>query len=202
MYSAIQQVISLMDYSSIPNTRKTELQILVNAIQNQLDKASSASLHFICTHNSRRSQFSQVWAQVAASYFKIPVVSFSGGVEVTACHPHTIESLQRFGFDIHSEDSDNPKHQVRFASDTPAITLYSKLFDAEENPTSRFIAIMTCSDADENCPVITGCDQRISLRYNDPKIYDESPLETAMYDYRSFQIATELMYVFSNIQLT
>ena len=202
MHSAIQHVISLMDYTSITKERKAELSVLQEYIQDQLNNNLPVRLHFICTHNSRRSQFSQIWAQVAGAYYNIPVVSFSGGIEVTECHPRTIESLKRFGFEVTFLETANPKYEVRFAHDAPPIALYSKLFDAIENSSTGFAAVMTCSDADDNCPVISGCDQRVSLRYNDPKIYDESPLETAMYDYRSFQIATEIMYVFSNIQLT
>ena len=79
--------------------------------------------------------------------------------------------------------------------------MFSKLFDDKTSPTSGFAAVMTCSHADENCPIVPGCDQRISIRYDDPKKYDDTPLEKVMYDYRSFQIATEMFYVFSQVKL-
>ena len=58
---------------------------------------------------------------------------------------------------------------------------------------------MTCSHADENCPIVSGCEKRIPIRYEDPKNFDDTPLESALYDYRSFEIATELFYVFSKV---
>ena len=36
---------------------------------------------------------------------------------------------------------------------------------------------MTCSDADENCPHIPKAEKRIPLRYEDPKSYDDTPID-------------------------
>jgi len=58
---------------------------------------------------------------------------------------------------------------------------------------------MTCDHADENCPFIPGTEQRIPVRYEDPKAFDNTPLEAEKYDERSVQIATEMFYVFSKI---
>ncbi|MFZ9029088.1 MAG: low molecular weight phosphatase family protein, partial [Crocinitomicaceae bacterium] len=155
-------------------------------------------LNFICTHNSRRSQFSQLWCKVMSVYFNFPVDTFSGGTAVTACNERTIASLERFGFDIEKSEGENPRYKVLITSYVQ-LTLFSKLFDDAENPTSNFAAVMTCSDADENCPFIPGCDQRIPLRYEDPKAFDDTALEAQKYDERSAQIAREMKYVFAKL---
>ena len=59
---------------------------------------------------------------------------------------------------------------------------------------------MTCSDADQNCPVVLGAEKRISLPYVDPKISDGTPEESKVYDERCLQIAIEQLYVFSKIK--
>jgi arsenate reductase (thioredoxin) len=59
---------------------------------------------------------------------------------------------------------------------------------------------MTCAHADENCPFIPSSDRRIAVRYEDPKAFDDSPLEEAKYDERSLQIASEMFYVFRQIK--
>ena len=59
---------------------------------------------------------------------------------------------------------------------------------------------MTCSHADENCPFIAGALQRIPVRYEDPKAFDNTPIQLEKYEERSFQIATEMKYVFSKIR--
>ncbi len=200
MYTEINKVIGLIEPKSISEKRKEELQVLIDFINLKKDRNEPIRLNFICTHNSRRSQFAQVWASVMANYYQIPIASFSGGVEVTACNSRTIQSLERFGFQITHSGGDNPKYEVKFADNAPVSTLYSKLYDDPDNPETGFAAIMTCSHADENCPVVHGCEKRISLRYDDPKYFDDSPLEAAMYDYRSYQIATEMMYIFSNVK--
>ena len=60
---------------------------------------------------------------------------------------------------------------------------------------------MTCDHADENCPFIPGCDVRLPIRYEDPKAFDDTPLEAEKYDERSLQIANEMFYAFKNINI-
>ncbi len=199
MFIAIEHTIAKAKTLEISSERKSALGMLTAYCQAQLDASKALRLNFICTHNSRRSQFSQVWAQVAAHAYNIPLESFSGGVEVTAFNERAIASLKRFGFQISSEGSDNPYHQVSYSRDTAPILAYSKLYDHASNPKQGFAAVMTCSDADENCPFIPGAAARIPLRYEDPKAYDNTPLETEKYDERSLQIASELFYVFDQI---
>ena len=74
------------------------------------------------------------------------------------------------------------------------------MFDDKTSPTSNFAAILTCSHADENCPFIPGADQRITIRYDDPKAFDDTDREEIMYDNRSKEIATELFYAFSQVR--
>ena len=59
---------------------------------------------------------------------------------------------------------------------------------------------MTCSHADENCPFIPGAEKRIPVRYDDPKAFDNTPQQEEKYEERSNQIATEMLYVFSQIK--
>lgn len=201
MYEKIHSVIALTEHEVIIEARKAQLQALIDYINVKREKGEPVRLNFICTHNSRRSQFSQVWAAVAAHHFGIRIESFSGGVEVSECNSRTIASLERMGFIIKADKGKNPHFSVSFSNISEPVILFSKLYDDDINPRDGYAAIMTCSHADENCPIVTGCEQRISLRYNDPKLYDESPMEEVMYDYRSYQIATELMYVFSQVKL-
>ncbi|OEK04713.1 low molecular weight phosphatase family protein [Roseivirga misakiensis] len=184
---------------SIPTERLDILNQLADYCRKQLETSKDLRLHFICTHNSRRSQFSQIWAAAAAEYSDIKLQSFSGGVEVTAFNERAVASLRRQGFQIVGNDSNNPKYEVRYSDNEP-LTCFSKLFDDPINPKSGFAAVMTCSDADENCPFIPGTDARIPLRYEDPKAFDDTPQEEEMYDERSLQIASEMLYVFNRVK--
>jgi arsenate reductase len=74
---------------------------------------------------------------------------------------------------------------------------FSKTFDDPFNPDKNFAAIMTCSDADENCPFVPGTEFRLALTYKDPKEADDSPEEASRYDERVRQIGREILYVFS-----
>jgi arsenate reductase (thioredoxin) len=200
MYPTLQNKIAEILQVGISQARKAILRHLIDFIQQKIDKGQEVNLNFICTHNSRRSQFSQLWAQTAAFYYHIPVNCFSGGVEETAFNERAVASAKRSGFEINGAVSDNPRYKVAFSKNTEPIAMFSKLYDDDTNPESNFAAIMTCSSADENCPYIPGTDKRISLLYDDPKEFDGTSKEATKYDERSGQIAAELFYVFSKIK--
>jgi len=179
----------------IPKDRKLLLEPLIEYLRNK--KEDKIQLNFICTHNSRRSQFGQVWGQVAAYYYGYDVECFSGGTEETAFHPNAIAALSRQGFAISSGGEENPRYTIMY-SNKGILECYSKVYDSEANPSKDFAAIMTCSHADESCPIIQGADVKVSLKYEDPKKFDGTELEGEMYDERSLQIASEMFYVFES----
>ena len=183
----------------ISEDRIAKLQPLIDYIKSKREKGQPIRLNFICTHNSRRSQLAQIWAQTAADYFEIPAFCYSGGVEVTACNERTIRSLERSGFIISKHGHSNPIYFILQDKDTRPIIVFSKLYDDVINPHGNFATIMTCSHADENCPFIPGAEARIPVRYEDPKEFDDTDLESAKYDERSKQIASEMFYVFSRV---
>ena len=86
-----------------------------------------------------------------------------------------------------------------FSENEQPIIGFSKTLDDEFNPTSEFAAIMTCTQADEGCPFIAGAEKRIPITFEDPKAFDNTPQEAEKYNERSVQIATEMFYVFSQI---
>jgi arsenate reductase (thioredoxin) len=188
----------LTEFDQIPEERKVLLEQIANYIQTKRNSKEEVQLIYVCTHNSRRSHFGQVWAAVAAAYFDIDKVkTYSGGTEATAFHPNAIAALQRAGFDIQADGkTSNPHYEVTFG-DNLSIHCYSKTYDDSSNPQNNFAAIMTCSDADENCPFIPGVALRIGTTYDDPKTFDGTNQEAAKYDERCAQIARECLYVFS-----
>jgi arsenate reductase len=179
--------------------RQKQLIAIGEYLQLHLDQKGHLNLHFICTHNSRRSQFAQAWSHALAQDLQLPIASFSGGVEITACNIRTVHALKRAGFEIEIPESHlNPHYVIRWKSGTP-VTLYSKLYDDVANPNSNFFALMTCSDADDNCPFIPGTVKRISLNYTDPKYADDTTEEDSAYDLCSDTIRTELQYIFNQL---
>jgi len=190
--STIEQVLKI----PIPDNRKLILDKFKDYIQNKLEIGETPRLNFICTHNSRRSQFSQIWAQTAAAFFAIDVECFSGGVELTAFNERAVASILRCGFKVEKEGEINPKYSIYYDTKSKPIVAFSKLFDDTPSP---FAAVMTCAHADENCPFIPAAECRIPVRYDDPKAFDDTALEAEKYDERSIQIASEMFYVFRNL---
>ena len=194
---------------SISSERRLILDEVINALNALAKTHKHLNLNFICTHNSRRSQLAQVWAHAIAQHLEIPVKAFSGGVEVTAFNPRAVSALMDQGFTIHplkdnnpnKTESDNTVYRVFSAPEDAGISCFSKLYDDPTNPQKGFIAMMTCDHADENCPFIPGALARLSLRYEDPKAFDDTPLEALKYRERSLEIAGELHYIMSRLIL-
>ncbi|WAC14167.1 protein-tyrosine-phosphatase [Dyadobacter pollutisoli] len=191
------------DFSKIPKDRLAELDKIAQFIEKQVKAAQPAQLTYICTHNSRRSHFGQIWAATAAAYYDIPnVKAYSGGTEATAFNERAVAACVRAGFDVAKiSEGKNPVYHVSYADGTEPVKAFSKKYNDSSNPQSNFCAIMTCSQADEACPVVKGAASRVAIPYNDPKEFDGKPEEAAKYDERCKQIATETLYVFSKVKM-
>ncbi|MDZ7846990.1 MAG: protein-tyrosine-phosphatase [Owenweeksia sp.] len=146
LFHQLREYIKSLDTDSIPPERKQVLQPLTDYLQEKISKARPVNLNFICTHNSRRSQFAQVWAQVAAAYHGADDVHcFSGGTEATAFNPRAVEALKRAGLHISRENGENPVFTVHFSDKDQPLQCFSKVYDHPENPNADFAAVMTCS---------------------------------------------------------
>ncbi len=190
------------DLSRIPANRKVQLDKITGFIQQQVDAGEPVRLTYICTHNSRRSHFGQIWAAAAAVYYGIPQVkTFSGGTEVSAFNERAAAACSRAGFRVRKvAEGPNGGYEVSYASDTEPINAFSKRYDDATNPQRDFCAVLTCSQADQACPIVRGAAARVATPYDDPKAFDGQPEETAKYDERCKQIATETFYVFSRVK--
>ncbi|RFM27022.1 low molecular weight phosphatase family protein [Deminuibacter soli] len=184
--------------------RKSELNKIADAVTAALHTTGKAALIYVCTHNSRRSHMGQLWAAAAAAYYAIPAIAtYSGGTEITAFNPNAIKALQEAGFKISGATGQpNPHYSVVYASGADPLITFSKKYMDKPNPTSNFIAVMTCSHADDNCPFVTGATLKVATPYEDPKDGDGKPSQDQVYSARCEQIATEVLYTFSLVQST
>lgn len=189
------------ELSEIPEARRKALTKLARWIRTQLDAKKPPRLVFICTHNSRRSHIAEIWARTAAEVYGVDdVETFSGGTEATAFNPRAVAAMRRAGFEIEAgTEGPNPRYSVRFGPRLAPATAFSKVYSDAPNPQSGFAAIMTCSHADESCPLVAGAVSRISVPYEDPKAFDDTPTEMASYDERVRQISREMLFVFSRV---
>lgn len=201
LFQEIEHLIDGLNTDAIAENRKATLQPLIDFIRTKIANNQDIRIHFICTHNSRRSHLSQVWAQTLAHYYRVKNVwCYSGGTEATALFPMVAETLQRSGFQIKTISEDkNPVYSIKFSENAHPIIGFSKKLDDDFNPKSEFAAIMTCDSANEACPFVPGAETRIPIMFEDPKAFDGTPQQAEKYNERSLQIATELKYVFSNI---
>lgn len=200
LQSTIQKLTS--EFNQIPDSRKPILKELTDFVSQKAEANQTINLNFICTHNSRRSHISQAWAQAAAQYYGINGVQcYSGGTEATAFNPRAVKAMQEAGFDIQVfKDGTNPIYQVKYSTEAQPLMVFSKKYDDDFNPKKDFAAIMTCSHADENCPLVLGASKRIALTYDDPKDFDGTSQEAAKYSERVHEIGREILYAFSQLK--
>ena len=203
LFSGIEDTIKKLNSDTIITERKEILQPLIDYIQTKATNNQEIILNLICTHNSRRSHLSQVWAQTAAAFYDVKnVFCYSGGTEATAMFPVAAQTLAQQGFQIKTiAEGKNPVYAIKYAENQHPIIGFSKTFDDDFNPQSEFVAIMTCSSADVGCPFIAGAEKRIPITFEDPKAFDNTQQQEEKYVERSLQIASEMLFVFSQIKL-
>ena len=115
--------------------------------------------------------------------------------------PMVAKTLKNTGFIVTSiSEGENPIYTIKYSANEHPMIGFSKTFDSDFNPESSYAAIMTCSQADKDCPFIPGAEKRIPITYEDPKAFDNTPQQAGKYMERSLQIANEMFYVFSKIQ--
>jgi arsenate reductase len=187
------------EFSQIPEERKQLLASLAAYTRQKQAQGKPAQFNFICTHNSRRSHLAQIWAQAAAAYYRVgEVYCYSGGTEATAFNPRAVTAMREAGFNIATaREGENPLYNVSFAVEAAPLKVWSKRFDDQENPASSLCAVMTCSDADQNCPFVPGVELRLGITYEDPKRFDGTAREAEKYSERLRQIGREMLYAFS-----
>ena len=203
MYPDLLKTVEIISNISVSEDRKAVLQPLIDYIQNKVTTNQEIRLNFICTHNSRRSHLSQIWAQTMAFQFKIDkVFCYSGGTEATAMFPKVAETLGNQGFQIQKlSQENNLVYAVKLDENQAPIICFSKTYSDDFNPKSNFGAIMTCNNADEGWPMVFGAEARFPIKYNDPKAFDGTDLMNEKYAERSLEIASEMYFVFSQINL-
>ena len=181
-----------------PKNHLQSLETLAEYMRQNQAGGKTSRLNFICTHNSRRSHFGQVMAQVLAAHLGFKVQTYSGGTEATAFNANAVTALRELGVAVERlDDGVNPHYRVvtgALVSET-----FSKVFSAEPNPQREFAAIMVCSSADAGCPFVPGAEKRISLPFEDPKISDGTPQQAATYRERALEMGKSLAWAFRRV---
>jgi len=178
---------------------QARLQKLATALREALAKSGRADALFVCTHNSRRSHMAQLLARAAALRAGLNVTTYSGGTEATAFNGRAVAALRRAGFTIEGGGDGNPRYRVAMAPTAPALEAFSKRYDDPVNPREGFVVVMTCTQADQACPIVNGAATRVAIPYEDPKQADGTPEEGARYDARVAQIGRDMAWVFGDV---
>lgn len=203
MFKNLKESIEVIAMMPISNERQEILKPLAEFIQKKAAAGERINLNFICTHNSRRSHLSQIWAQVMAEHFGIKnVFCYSGGTEATAMFPKVAETLEWQGLEIQKlSETENPVYAVKYTANAHPVICFSKKYDDAFNPVSDFAAIMTCSNADAGCPFIAGAEKRIPVKFEDPKSSDGTHEMDQTYFDRSLEIAAEMHFVMKSVKI-
>ena len=188
------KIVDMIFEMKVSNKRAIVLNEIVNYINKKRSENKISKLNFICTHNSRRSQFCQFWATFFSNYYNIRCEAYSGGTVETEVYKSVVNNIRDYGFNISFKECNNPIYSIKFKNLNLG-NYFSKFYHDFENPKNEFAA-MTCSDAEKNCPFVEGSEVKFSLPYEDPKKYDTSKTEKNNYKNTSEKIASEMNYLF------
>lgn len=201
MFPKLLQEIEQIQSLELCSTRKKLLDALALLLAEKRALGKGLRLSFICTHNSRRSHLAQLWSQALAQYFSLSgLISYSGGTEATAVYPAILRCVEQQGFAVEQlSQGTNPLYNIKYAANEPGVLAFSKSYHAPFNPQAAYIAILVCSQADGDCPLVLGADARFALPFEDPKQGDASPEQEQIYRKTSREIAAQLYYVYAQL---
>lgn len=190
------------EFNQIDEERQKDLKEIGDYVIEKRLAHQTANLVFICTSNSRRSHFAQIWSKTAALYYGIDsVATFSGGTEAKQVHKNAIAAMKRCGFSVTSNKTgDNPVWFVTTSNQSAGWGIWSKKYNDSSNPKKDFCAAMVCSEADHACPNVEGAELRIGMPYDDPKYYDNTPSQDQKYDERCRQIARDMFFMMDYVK--
>ncbi len=180
----LSEYVKELEKFSLEDFQKVRVKKIAKTLKNEIK--SYNSIVFVCTHNSRRSQFCQVWSQILSDIYKLNLSFQSAGVIKTEVYVEVIRSLQRAGVDIDETGT--------ILINNKQVSLFSKSLD--EINLKAFISMMTCSDAEKSCPTDPRSKKNISLFYPDPKRFDGTKDEIKEYDFTCKSIAAEINAIF------
>lgn len=177
------------------NKIKPERSKRLDQIAKNIIKNNYPSILFVCTHNSRRSQFAEIWGNTINFIYNKKIKIISAGTKKKAFNDRAINTIKEIGFDVKKIKN---KCHIKFSENYKSIVMFSKTINEIDNNTP-LISIMTCSDADKNCPVVPNALNRFLLSYEDPRLSDNSKIEKTKYLEACKTIGTEILYLFSKI---
>ena len=183
----LNKYINKLENHKLEDHQKKRIKIIVERLYNKINSISL--IVFICTHNSRRSQFCETWSKVLANRYGLNISFSSAGTTKTSVYKEVINSLKRAGVDINEKGILNIEGKSSI--------LYSKtLDDIKEN---KFISITNCKDAERNCPLDPRSQLNLNIFYDDPKKFDGMENEKKEYDKTCLSIAAEINVIFKSL---
>ncbi len=201
-------------FDQIGETHRQPMEELVDWIVDNYKPGEMLPIIFVCTGNSRRSMLGAALGNVAAQYYGLAETRcYSGGTKPSAFNERTIATLREIGFEIEAtgkqaepgSEAANPIYTVRWGNGTEGSyresVEFSKRYDDPQNPRKGFAAIMVCSEADASCPSVPGAAIRISMPYLDPKLYDDTDIESRKYAERRDDIGRAILAVMMQARL-
>lgn len=190
---------SLQDeFVHVPDSTAMKLEEAGTYIINRLNTGKEASISFVCEHNSRKSHLGQIWTQMATQYYGIDNVKcYSGGTTPTYVNQRIIKVLENTGFQISEKGfaGKGPIYYLSYNKPSQGFEIFSKRYDHAMNPDTNYIAITLCYNPEECCPISGGADEQLTIPYEDLQPYDNTPLETKMYDEQCRSIARDMFYM-------
>lgn len=186
LFTPLKEQLSKWSDETPTTARQEALEPLARWIGARTAQGKRANIIFVCTHNSRRSHISQIWAQAAAHHMGLShVVTWSGGTEATAFNPRAVRAMRDAG--VRLEDTgrrvsgENVVYRATYGAELDEQDLFSKVYTDLANPQEGFAAVMVCDSADAACPLVIGADLRVRLPFIDPKRADDTPEEALIY---------------------
>ncbi len=178
---------SIREFSSIPLERKA---ILENAAELLSKKPY---ILFTCQTNSRRTLLLQVWSQTAFYYYGLNKSSFSIGDTISSIYPGLVTLFKESGFTYHEFGTEDPKGYIISINKKYPKNIIVPKKDLGKIDTSKVIVVSICFTGEKS--VLASNTLHISIPYESPKLFENTPNENQKYFVLNKQISIEMFYL-------
>lgn len=191
---------SAMTINEIKPKRMEKLDVIARMIKKDVQHKGLANVVFVCTHNSRRSQFAEVALSLCLRELNMEQIeTYSCGTEETRIAQPVVDLLKTYDMEVSEEvDKENPIVSLDYEGWSKK--LFSKTYEYKGFEDKEFVAVMVCDDAAENCPFVPRFVNRIPHSYIDPKRADGTDLQEKRYSQTFSLILQEMMYLALKIE--
>ena len=190
-------------FENIPSSRRDSLNRIGEYILEKLQAGEQAQILFADRNNAKISQMAELWLYIAAHHYRVKdVIPYSGGLEPTNFDHRIVASIQKTGMVIvpPQQYMNHLIYYINIGMRYPDYSMFAKPVDYHLNPHNHFLMVGVCPEIQSIAAGIYGAEKKVLLLWDDPSMWDDTPMEIQKYESCMESIATDMFYLMDYVR--